>query len=266
MGELVIAKVNENLLRDFAQLAGGLYSRMTSNDDDIERLLSLNDLEENSNYIEAERREFDAWHEEGPLLVLLLVPFAALAFRRGLILFIPLFMISPFNEVEASIWDDLWKTPNQQAMAALEQGDSARASQLFEDENWKGIANYRNKEFTRAANNFRMNETSWGKYNLGNALAKSGDFKGAVSAYEESLEINPDNEDARYNKKIIEQLIKNQSEPEKNNSGNEKKIRSNLSRRTAIILPKERKKATINLMTKRILQRVRVTKAKMTER
>ena len=223
LGELVIAKVNENLLRDFAQLAGGLYSRMTSNDDDIERLLSLNDLEENSNYIEAERREFDAWHEEGPLLVLLLVPFAALAFRRGLILFIPLFMISPFNEVEASIWDDLWKTPNQQAMAALEQGDSARASQLFEDENWKGIANYRNKEFTRAANNFRMNETSWGKYNLGNALAKSGDFKGAVSAYEESLEINPDNEDARYNKKIIEQLIKNQSEPEKNNSGNEKK-------------------------------------------
>ena len=132
-------------------------------------------------------------------------------------------MISPFNEVEASIWDDLWKTPNQQAMAALEQGDSARASQLFEDENWKGIANYRNKEFTRAANNFRMNETSWGKYNLGNALAKSGDFKGAVSAYEESLEINPHNEDARYNKKIIEQLIKNQSEPEKNNSGNEKK-------------------------------------------
>ena len=62
-----------------------------------------------------------------------------------------------------------------------------------------------------------------GKYNLGNALAKSGDFKGALSAYEESLEINPDNEDARHNKKIIEQLIENQSEPEKNDSGNEKK-------------------------------------------
>ena len=222
-GELVIAKVNENLLKDFAQLAGGLHSRLTSNDDDIERLLSLNDSDENSNYVEAEAREFDAWHEEGPLLVLVLIPFAALAFRRGLILFIPLFMISPFNEVEASIWDDLWKTPNQQAMEALEQGDSARASQLFEDENWKGIANYRNGEFTSAANNFRMNETSLGKYNLGNALAKSGDFKGAVSAYEESLEINPDNKDARYNKKIIEQLIENQSEPEKNNSGNEKK-------------------------------------------
>ena len=223
LGELVIAKVNESRLRDFAQLAGGQYSRMTSNDDDIESLLSLDGLRENSNYIEAETREFDAWHEEGPLLVLVLIPFAALAFRRGLILLIPLFMINPFNEVEASLWDDLWKTPNQQAMAALEQGDPARASQLFEDENWKGIANYRNEEFTSAANNFRMNETSWGKHNLGNALAKSGDFKGALSAYEKSLEINPDNEDARYNKKIIEQLIENQSEPEKNDSGNEKK-------------------------------------------
>ena len=129
---------------------------MTCIDDDIERLLSLNDSGENSNYVEAEAREFDAWHEEGPLLILVLIPFAALAFRRGLILFIPLLMISPFNEVEASIWDDLWKTPNQQAMAALEQGDSARASQLFEDENWKGIANYRNKSIGRNGKPFSL--------------------------------------------------------------------------------------------------------------
>ena len=82
---------------------------------------------------------------------------------------------------------------------------------------------YRNKEFTSAAKNFRMNETSWGKYNLGNALAKSGNFLEAISAYEESLKINPDNADALYNKKIIEQLIENQSKPEKNNSGSENK-------------------------------------------
>ncbi|MFL2505459.1 MAG: tetratricopeptide repeat protein [Candidatus Azotimanducaceae bacterium] len=131
--------------------------------------------------------------------------------------------MNPTSEVEASIWEDLWKTRDQQAMEALEQGDAARASQLFENQSWRGIANYRNEAFTSAAEDFETIETSWAKYNLGNALAKSGNFEQAISAYEESLTINPDNADALHNKKIIEQLIENQSKPQKNNSGSEQK-------------------------------------------
>ena len=223
LGELVIAKVNEDLLEDFARLAGGSYSPMTSSDEDIAQLLWPGNFAENSNYKEVEAREFDVWREEGPLLVLFLLPFAALAFRRGLLLSIALFIANPAIEAEASKWDDLWKTPDQQGMRALDQGDAARASQLFKNQNWRGIANYRNKDFSRAAEDFETTETSWGKYNLGNALAKSGDFEKAVSAYKESLTINPDNADALHNKKIIEQLIENQSNPKGNNRGNEKK-------------------------------------------
>ena len=223
LGEIVIAKVDEDLLKDFVRFSGGSYSPLTTGDEDITKLLSPEDFAENTNYKEAEAREFDAWREEGPFLVLFLIPFAALAFRRGLLLLFAIFLVNPTSEVEASIWDDLWKTRDQQAMEALEQGDAARASQLFENQSWRGIANYRNEAFTSAAEDFETIETSWAKYNLGNALAKSGNFEQAISAYEESLTINPDNADALHNKKIIEQLIENQSKPQKNNSGSEQK-------------------------------------------
>ena len=221
LGEIVIAKVDEDLLKDFVRFSGGSYSPMTNNDEDIAKLLSPGDFADESNYKEAEAREFDAWREEGPLLVLFLIPFAALAFRRGVVLLIAVFIVNPANEAEASAWDDLWKTPDQQAMQALKQGDASRASQLFENKSWRGIANYRNEAFTSAAEDFETIETSWAKYNLGNALAKSGNYEQAISAYEESLTINPDNADALHNKKIIEQLIENQSKPQKNNSGPE---------------------------------------------
>ena len=97
LGEIVVAKVDEDLLKDFVRFSGGLYSPMTSSDEDIAKLLSPGDFAEESNYKEAEAREFDAWREEGPLLVLFLIPFAALAFRRGLLLLFAIFIVNPYQ-------------------------------------------------------------------------------------------------------------------------------------------------------------------------
>jgi len=42
-------------------------------------------------------------------------------------------------------------------------------------------------------------------YNLGNALARLGEFESAIGAYEEVLDIDPNNEDARYNLELLRQ-------------------------------------------------------------
>ena len=55
-------------------------------------------------------------------------------------------------------------------------------------------------------------------YNLGNALARQGEFESAIDAYEEVLELDPDNEDAAYNRDLLQQMM-SQSEQEQQGEG-----------------------------------------------
>ncbi|MEN8260074.1 MAG: tetratricopeptide repeat protein, partial [Pseudomonadota bacterium] len=45
-------------------------------------------------------------------------------------------------------------------------------------------------------------------YNRGNALAKLGQFPEALDAYEKALKLDPANADARYNKDLVEKLLR----------------------------------------------------------
>ena len=218
-GTLVIPKVNQSAIRDFATLAAGRYSPMTLTDEDLDYLLAeeiIQDLDE----FRTLERDFDVWFEEGPWLLLILLPLAALAFRRGWLWVIPLAIFQP-EPATASLWDDLWKTRDQQAVEAMRQGDPTAAASLFEDADWKGAAQYKSEDFSGAANSFSTGvenlASSDSKYNLGNALAKLGNYDTALQAYEESLALDPTNEDAAFNKELIEKLL--ESEQSQNNQG-----------------------------------------------
>ncbi|MBA59687.1 MAG: hypothetical protein CMQ40_11035 [Gammaproteobacteria bacterium] len=217
-GSLIIARVKGRDLANFADFSGGKYSEMTATDRDLRLVLDNKQLAGEETYKEVER-EFDVWHEEGPLLVIFLLPIAAFAFRRGLILSIALFFTFPSHHTQASSWDDLWRTRDQQGMRALDQEDPAKAALLFEDENWKAIAHYRDDNYEEAINYFKRAETAGAKYNLGNALAKSGNLEEAINAYEESLVLDPDNEDTIFNKDLVEKLLEKekQSNQKRNN-------------------------------------------------
>ena len=114
-GNLVIPKVNLQSLQEFANVAGGRFSAMTLADEDLAYLLADDPLLENETFRELER-DFDVWYEQGPWILLLLLPLASLAFRRGWIWCLPLMLILPPAPAEASLWDDLWQTRDQQAM------------------------------------------------------------------------------------------------------------------------------------------------------
>ena len=210
-GNLVIPKLNANSLKAFADLAGGRYSPMTLTEEDLGYLLAEQPLMQNDTYRELER-DFDVWFEEGPWLLLMLLPLAALGFRRGWIWSIALVFILPTEDAKASLWDDLWRTRDQQAMQVMSQGDVEEAAELFENPEWKATANYRGEKFEDAANQYGGLDTADSKYNLGNAFAKQNLLDEAIEAYDQALAANPDNEDAQFNKTLIEQLQKEQQQ------------------------------------------------------
>jgi Ca-activated chloride channel family protein len=110
------------------------------------------------------------------------------------------------------LWDDLWQTRDQQAMQVMSEGDVEAAAALFEDPEWKATANYRGEKFEDAASQYGGIDTADGKYNLGNAFAKQNLLDEAIEAYDQALALDPDNEDAQFNKALIEQLQQQQQE------------------------------------------------------
>ena len=224
-GNLVIPRVNLSAMQGFAQVAGGRYSPMTLTDEDLDYLLADEVVSSTTDFRELER-DFDVWFEEGPWLVLLLLPLAALCFRRGWLWSLPLLLILPQERAEASLWDDLWATRDQQAQQALNQGDAATAASLFKDEAWRAAARYRSEDYAGAANDYaqQISGTSGSSddaYNLGNSLARLGEYEDAIKAYEQALARNPDDADAAANKQLIEDILQQQQDQESSEDGDE---------------------------------------------
>ena len=195
-------RLNERSLRDLASAGGGRYALLSADDRDLDTLLSG---EAGQRSAEGESLATDQWREEGPWLVLLLLPLAALAFRRGWVVLIAVAILPAPRPAEASIWEDLWYTEDQQAQRQLQAGDANAAAALFEDPEWQAIAQYRAGDYKDSARTFAEGEDIRNLYNLGNALARQGEFESAIDAYDEVLEIDPDHEDARYNRDLLQQ-------------------------------------------------------------
>lgn len=80
-GSMVLAPVNHERMRDAAAFFGGRYSAMTADDSDINLLLA-NFLDLDSDVRETQR-EFDVWDDLGGWVALLILPLAALGYRKG---------------------------------------------------------------------------------------------------------------------------------------------------------------------------------------
>ena len=115
----------------------------------------------------------------------------------------------------AKKWRNLWLTPDQQAARDFQANNYQAAAQNFDNTDWKASAMYREGEFDTAANLYGSSATSFeDHYNQANSLAMSGQFETALSAYDEALAINPDDEDALFNRDLVEKLLEQQKQAE----------------------------------------------------
>jgi Ca-activated chloride channel family protein len=209
-GNIAVARLEERGLKDLAAAGGGRFTLLTPDDGDLDYLLS-GEIRAATTAGE-DSMASDQWREEGPWLVLLLLPLAALAFRKGWVLALLIFIAPLPQPAHASLWDDLWFNRNQQAQRALEAGSPADAAAIFEDTEWRGVARYRAGDYTGSAAEFAERGDSRNLYNLGNAMAQQGEFDAAIDAYEEVLEMDPGNEDAQYNLDLVKQLKEQQEQ------------------------------------------------------
>ncbi|HAT8179833.1 TPA: tetratricopeptide repeat protein [Legionella pneumophila] len=120
------------------------------------------------------------------------------------------------NQLKAFSWSDLWFTPDQQAQHLMEKGQFAKAKDIFERNDWAASAAYRAGDYEQAAKLFNELKTEQGYYNQGNALAHLGKYEDAIRAYDKALALNPNNQDALYNRKLISELLKKDKEKKKN--------------------------------------------------
>ena len=218
-GAIVIANYDRKELSNLADSTGGRFARISVDDSDIAYLLPDEPPEAKAELAE---RDFDQWQEEGPWLVLLILPFVLLLFRRGnLACALPLVFLLPLHKSEAAQWQDLWKTPNQQAEELLQEGKPGEAAQLFDNSQWRGTAQYRAGEFDAAAKNFAQSTDPQGLYNLGNSLTQQGRFNEAIKAYDEALKRNPEFADAANNRDIAEKLKELQKQQQQKQQQNQ---------------------------------------------
>ena len=212
-GTIVVPKLNKNVLRSLTNRVNGRYHDIQLADSDLAYLLSDLDLLDDNQLSDVEE-EFDVWYETGPWLLLLVLPLAAMSFRKGWLFSISLVLGSglllPPQQAHAFEWRDLWQTKDQQAAQAYSAEDHSIAASLFQSLGWQGAANYKSENYEAAVAAFSADSSADGNYNRGNSLALTGNYEEAIAAFDSAIALEPDHADAIANKEIIEQLLEQQ--------------------------------------------------------
>lgn len=122
----------------------------------------------------------------------------------------------------------VWLATTPQAHAAdnnllayrlFEQGDYARAAEIFSDPAWKGLALYHSSQWWRAAEAFIRANDAVSAYNLGNCYVQMGYYALALEAYQRALSLDPSLDDANHNADIMRALLTNSDEEQQRAGG-----------------------------------------------
>ena len=192
---LVVSRPDEGEMLRLAREGGGAYRRMTPDNGDLRELLGRGGSVRAGSADEGLRAR--RWRDEGPLLLLFLLPLAALAFRRGWILVL---LAVPLGAYAADGW---FTTSDQQGVRAYSASDYARAAELFDDPQWRAAALHRQGRFLESAAVLRGLTAASARYNRATALALGGRIEAAIQVYEELLLDHPDHADARHNLEVL---------------------------------------------------------------
>ncbi|MCF8015705.1 MAG: VWA domain-containing protein [Chromatiaceae bacterium] len=211
----VMSRLDSAALETLAAAGAGRYATLSSSDRDLDQVLI--DPEARPRAL-AERDPMlaERWRELGPWVAVLLLPIAALAFRRGWLMMLLLALgpgVALVPEPALAFgWTDLWQRQDQQAARAFAAGELEQARALAKAPARAGSAAYRLGNYQDAAARFEAGDTAVDHYNRGNALALGGELEAALAAYDEALARDPTLEDARYNREQVEAALRAQSQ------------------------------------------------------
>ncbi len=208
-GGIQMARLETDRLRELATAGQGRYLEASVGDRDTKAIIEAGSP---TDTIKQTALTADQWREEGPWLLLVLLPLAALAFRRGWLLpVLALLLILPPRPGFAFGWPDLWWRADQQASRQLDAGHAQAAADQFQNPDWRAAAQYRASDYQAALDTLSGAVGADADYNRGNALARLGRLQEAVAAYERTLKHEPDHADARANLALVRKLLEQQT-------------------------------------------------------
>lgn len=219
-GNIVITRTHPDKLAQLARNNGGLGHELTLNGSDI-AALNLSPVDSNEWQETDSNLSVDRWKDDGYWLLWLALPLLLLGWRRGALTAMALILLPALPQPASAMdWGALWQREDQRAPQLIQQDPNSAAAKL-ESPEWRGAALYKAERFDEAAKTFIQAETPVADYNRANALAKAGKLKEALTAYDSALNKAPDMEDAQINRKLVEDLLKQQQENEKQNGSDQ---------------------------------------------
>jgi Ca-activated chloride channel family protein len=225
-GNIVLPTLNSRYFTQVLGSTNGRYTPIQSDGSDIENMQFTPIILAQDQVSNDIIGQGDQWQDMGVILVLIILPFVAYAFRRGvLIVLLSTMLMLPTepsyanDEViieeksEARDWvANIFKNADQQGLQAFKKAEFDKASNTFTDQMWKGAAYYKNKNYEAALNTFSSVSGAESAYNQGNALAHLGQLEKAIEKYDEALKERPGHTNATANRKLVEDLLKQQKE------------------------------------------------------
>jgi len=210
--ETMAVPVNSSALSALSQSGNGVMVSQRADTSDTERLMK-HLSESDPTFAKGAEDGRKVWRDDGGWVILCLLPLAALVFRRGWIALF--FFVLTFQPHSASAfeWLDLWQTPDQQGLKALQDGDGAKAAQLFETPFWQGVARYRAGDLDGALQIFQGLKEAPAHYNRGNILVRQGRLHEALKAYKQAIDLEPSFDNARHNRNLVSEVLNRSTAP-----------------------------------------------------
>lgn len=224
--EVVVASTDFALLQKLAVNNKGVLIQNRTDGNDLAQLQQwLSDAGD----AKATDLDGETWQDLGPYLALLLLLPALFSFRQGIVASVgfvtlagSLLLAAVPQPAHASVWDNVWKTTDQQAMQAYQSQDYANAAKQFESPQWRGSAQYKAGDFAQALKTFEQDSSAHGLYNQGNALMQLGKPDKAKERYQAALEKQADFPAAKANLELAEKLLQEQQQQQGKNEQQDK--------------------------------------------
>ncbi|MBD1529235.1 VWA domain-containing protein [Xanthomonas citri pv. citri] len=210
-GEIAQAKLDEGSLRTLTAQGGGRYARIAPDDVDLRALGVLDPSQQPLADETAESDGGKTWLDEGYWLVLPVMLLSLLAFRRrAVVAVLAMVCVLPLAQPAHAADGTLWQRADQVQQQRLDAGVQA----------------YRKGDFAAAQKAFEAVPTDEGLYNLGNALARQGQYDAAIAAYDRALKQHPNQQDAIANRAAVDAARKRQQQNNKDGKGQDGKGQS----------------------------------------
>jgi len=210
-GKIVHSALNSEVLNKLNSIENIHINMPTLDTSDMELLAKS--IGSNLEFNEENDDIKNEWQDEGYWLIIPFAFFVLLWFRRGWVVFSLVLMVSLSScSEENKSFKDLWETKDYQAQKLAQNGEFEKAGETYINPLRKGVAYYKAGNYEEAINAFQKDTTAMGAYNLGISYYKNGDYAAAELAFGKAIELDPENEEAKANLKVAQQIMAGENE------------------------------------------------------